>query len=65
MKTFLSRVWIGKRGLKGFWQRITYRDLPNYCSHCMKIGHVLENCKKVSQQSFNDGVQGGHRVVDQ
>lgn len=32
---------------KGFG-RIHYKDLPSYCTHCMRIGHALGNCKKVT-----------------
>ncbi|KAF5187778.1 hypothetical protein FRX31_022635 [Thalictrum thalictroides] len=38
-------VWIEGHNYTGFWQPLFY---PNflYCSHCSKLGHSFENCRK-------------------
>lgn len=33
-----KRIWIGQ-GESGFWQSVTYYNLPQYCSICAKLGH--------------------------
>lgn len=43
LKPLLRRIWI-VNGIKGFWQRITYENLPKFCGYCMKTGHSPGDC---------------------
>ncbi|WJX83945.1 hypothetical protein P8452_66568 [Trifolium repens] len=36
-----------------FYVDLEYENLPPFCSHCMMVGHFLENCKW--NQNFDDG----------
>lgn len=40
------RVWTITGYNKSFLQKISYENLPNYCSYCMKMGHAPNVCKK-------------------
>lgn len=39
-----GKIWIGQ-GSSGFWQQIEYKNLPNYCSFCHKLGHNADHCR--------------------
>lgn len=39
-----EKVWIGMEGLDGFWQRVEYENVPDYCSHCWHVGHSDALC---------------------
>ncbi|MQL99271.1 hypothetical protein Taro_031983, partial [Colocasia esculenta] len=42
-----SRIWIGM-GSTGFWQKIVYQHVPEYCTSCCLMGHVISNCNRTS-----------------
>lgn len=50
-----SKVLVERTGY-AFFVDIGYENLPDYCSHCNKIGHYLEICKNVRKEET--GVQG-------
>ncbi|XP_068658207.1 uncharacterized protein [Aristolochia californica] len=43
-KELPKKMWIGI-GNSGFWQAITYKNLPSYCTHCRFQGHSTNRCK--------------------
>ncbi|KAF5208160.1 hypothetical protein FRX31_002252 [Thalictrum thalictroides] len=47
-------VWIEGHNYAGLWQPLFY---PNflYCSHCSKIGHSFENCRKRKANNVDKG----------
>lgn len=44
LKDYIQRVWIAGAS-KGFWQKVEYERIPNYCSKCCKQGHNDVACK--------------------
>lgn len=38
-----NRIWIGT-GESGFWQPLTYENLPAYCRTCHCLGHDSDHC---------------------
>ncbi|CAH9068787.1 unnamed protein product [Cuscuta epithymum] len=40
-----SKIWIGN-GSNGFFQNVTYEEVPLFCNGCKTFGHSLKNCKK-------------------
>lgn len=55
LKDLPKRIWLGVDD-SGFFQRVTYEDLPNYCTQCCKIGHSVQQCRK--------GTKSGDARVD-
>ncbi|KAG9444331.1 hypothetical protein H6P81_015671 [Aristolochia fimbriata] len=43
-------LWIGI-GARGFWQDITYENLPSYCAHCLLRGHSITRCSSASKDA--------------
>ncbi|KAG0475756.1 hypothetical protein HPP92_015442 [Vanilla planifolia] len=39
----------------GFWQRVTYENLPLYCDNCFTIGHAPSACKHQSGKAKPKG----------
>lgn len=39
-----EKIWIGIEGADGFWQQITYDNVPSYCCHCWHVGHSEQMC---------------------
>ncbi|CAH9072374.1 unnamed protein product [Cuscuta epithymum] len=44
-KDMPSKVWINCGSL-GFMQPVIYEQRPEYCSHCLHLGHSFGNCPK-------------------
>ena len=44
LKDLPNRVWI-VNGSFGFWQKIEYENVPDYCRCCHKLGHTADVCK--------------------
>lgn len=44
-----NRIWIG-HGDSGFWQSVTYDNLPHYCTSCSRLGHLDGECTTVVPQ---------------
>ena len=44
LQKFPSRIWIGC-GNSGFWQQVSYENVPKYCTVCLKLGHGHSECK--------------------
>ncbi|KAL6513660.1 hypothetical protein OROHE_019520 [Orobanche hederae] len=47
-----ERIWLQYRG-EGFWQYQEYEGVPDYCSKCFRIGHLLSSCKAQDFQNNN------------
>ncbi|XP_071940701.1 uncharacterized protein [Coffea arabica] len=58
-----SRIWI-QNGSTGFWQRVEYENLPDYCSCCYKLGHPTVACN-VDTSKGGLEQQSGHPVTSQ
>nr|XP_027060691.1 uncharacterized protein LOC113687226 [Coffea arabica] len=54
------RIWNGA-GVHGFWQRVTYENLPSYCSTCNHQGHYSLDCRQHRRE--NRGYPTGGEVV--
>lgn len=39
-----QQVWIGIGESDGFWQKVDYANVPDYCTHCWHIGHAEALC---------------------
>lgn len=39
-----EKIWIGVENSDGFWQKLEYDSVPNYCCHCWHIGHSETMC---------------------
>lgn len=37
-------IFIGMGSADGFWQKVEYENLPNYCTHCWHVGHSESMC---------------------
>lgn len=44
LKAKPDKIWIGCDGGDGFWQKIEYDDVPDYCQHCWHVGHSESMC---------------------
>ncbi|MQL86696.1 hypothetical protein Taro_019235 [Colocasia esculenta] len=42
-----DRLWIGMGNIGGYWQDITYINLPLYCFSCHRLGHSKDVCRSV------------------
>ena len=40
-----DKLWIGNGSVSGFWQRVKYENLPDFCSTCSKVGHRAQACR--------------------
>lgn len=39
-----TKVWIGMENLEGFWQKVEYDNVPDFCTHCWHVGHSESMC---------------------
>lgn len=46
LKPLPSRVWIGTKSRKGYWQTVNYEDLPSYYLFCLLMGHSMQQYKR-------------------
>jgi len=37
-----------------FFVDFEYENLPDYCSHCLKIGHHVDDCRLLHKKSPTD-----------
>ncbi|XP_027155307.1 uncharacterized protein LOC113755505 [Coffea eugenioides] len=44
LQSLPQRVWIWN-GSTGFWQKVEYESLPDYCESCRKLGHSASSCR--------------------
>lgn len=44
LKSRPDKIWIGMSECKGFWQRLEYENVPDYCTHCWHMGHSETLC---------------------
>ena len=51
-----SRVLVERKDF-AFFVELGYENLPDYCSHCNKIGHYLEICKNVRKEGNEEQVK--------
>lgn len=60
-----NRIWIGSEE-GGFWQKVSYHRVPQYCSFCHKIGHSEGQCKtkqrKLKDKATVDKVDNIHAI---
>lgn len=43
--------------METFDQKIEYKTMPTYCSHCKVQGHSLDKCRAVQHEKQQDGGQ--------
>ncbi|GAA0153092.1 hypothetical protein LIER_43207 [Lithospermum erythrorhizon] len=73
----VDSIWItfeddaSKAILDGFWVKVVYDVVPQYCSGCSHIGHAVEVCKRLKKGALYDqfAQKGGearnaHQVFD-
>ncbi|KAL0924030.1 hypothetical protein M5K25_004832 [Dendrobium thyrsiflorum] len=41
-----SEIWLGSE-LNGYFQKIEFENLPNFCSHCKMHGHCVDDCYRL------------------
>ncbi|VFQ77310.1 unnamed protein product [Cuscuta campestris] len=59
-KELPKKIWIDNGGM-GFFQDISYENVPDYCCQCRKSGHLTGNCFKnedASPEQSNDKQMG-------
>ena len=44
LKPRLDKIWIAVEDGDGFWQKIEYEDVPDYCQYCWHVGHSELEC---------------------
>lgn len=53
-----NTVWVGfeddKCPLRGFNQKLEYKNIPKYCKHYRKMGHNVMNCWILEKIKSND-----------
>ncbi|MQM03972.1 hypothetical protein Taro_036764 [Colocasia esculenta] len=47
LKPSSDRVWIGMGELGGYWQEVSYLNMPEYCCVCRRLGHLMENYRSM------------------
>ncbi|KAM7465631.1 hypothetical protein LguiB_013193 [Lonicera macranthoides] len=57
LKKFHKHVWLGS-GSSGFWQFVEYKNIPKFCTKCMRQGHDAIECKIMANKGFGDVVPG-------
>lgn len=50
---WVPRIRIGRQET-GFWQDVLYEDVPQYCTGCRHLGHLVETCITHSQTREED-----------
>lgn len=38
------KIWIETEGKDGFWQKLDYENVPDYCQTCWHVGHSDTQC---------------------
>lgn len=44
MKPRPDKIWIGMGDSDGYWQKVEYEHVPEYCQHCWHVGHAASQC---------------------
>lgn len=39
-----DKIWIGMGDSDGYWQKVDYEYIPDYCQHCWHVGHASSQC---------------------
>lgn len=47
-----------------FFVDFEYENLPDYCSHCLKIGHHVDDCRLLHKKSPTDAHQQPTNVIN-
>ena len=55
-----DKIWIQLGDEEGFWQKLTFENVPDYCSHCWHVGHQEQHCH-VHHPEFRGLVSNANR----